>query len=1331
VVFLDDLQWIDAASLNLIQHLFMARDSKHVLLVGAYRDNEVGPAHPLRVTLESIRETHEPTNDILLGPLEEPQLRQLIADSLPGDPAMTEALSALVFEKTGGNPYYSLEFLQTLYRDNLLTLDHGTGLWNCAFDQVHSLQMTENVVDLLIKRMQTLEPDAQQVLKLAACLGNTFDLQALSQLLAPTPVSGALRTLIDAGLVQPISDYHFQVMDPAIGEEAGGDLRSSCRFQHDRVQQAAYSLIEEEERQRTHLAIGERFREQAGADTAALDKYLFDITDHLNLAEELITSSSKRLELAAFNLSAGRKAKQNTAYSAALAYLEAGLQLLPADHWSAHYSLSYDLSLHHAECQYLDGKFDRAEQSCDELLAAAKSDDDKREILNLKIVLYTSLNKYDEAIQTGIDAARLLGFKLPLSPKRLDIGREILMSRWLLRGKSDDDLMALPPMTSERHLQAVELFMNLMSPAFLSNQQLAILLALKMFNISLQKGSSNATPYGFIIYAVVNASMDRFEIGHQFGRLALQLNQKLNNVEIDHRLNFLFATAVNHWKKPVAENLEYLTTAYNGSMHSGDFLYADYSLITLLINSFFKGDPLDQVTARCEKYLAFFEQVKGKNYMETGQGQCAVQYRLLLRALEGKTHALNSMSDEEFEEQAFAAQLLDGMGNFAYCAAKLHLEFIADDYSELPEAATEGEKWLGAIKVTGDIRIPDYFFYQALIGARLYPDSSPRQQKGLHKKLERNLALLKNWAASSPDNFASRCHLVEAEHARVTGDKVRAMHCYDVAIKEAREQGFTQIEAVGNELAARFHLAEGREKVGRVYLLEARYAYLKWGAIAKVEALDAAYPRLQLQPGSSSGGATAGQTAISGGNLDLQAFMKAAEALSGEIVLENLLRKLLSIVITIGGANKGVLIMDHDGALLVEGVGRIDGDSGEENIEVLQSTPVSEVEGLPSGVINYVARTAENVVLNDLAEDHRFADDAYFSSRQSKSILSTPLMLQGKLMGLLYLENELTTHAFTSARVEFLTLLSGQAAISLQNARLYARQVDLTASAGRFVPYEFLRLLNRNSLDEVRLGDSLERDMVILVSDIRGFTSISEHMTPQESFEFINIYLSKMGPVIRNHNGFVGKYTGDGMMAFFPTSADDAVQASVATLKELAVYNQQRETGGDAPIHIGIGLHTGTSMLGIVGELERMQFDAMSDAANLASRLESLTKIFGATIVVSGDIMESLSGVDKHHQRSLGKVLVKGRNTPVPIFDIFGGDSAEQVTLKSETREDFETGLQLYSQQRFDQACVHFNAVIKKNPADKAATLYLKESARFMLDGVPEGWQEAPVLDEK
>jgi class 3 adenylate cyclase/GAF domain-containing protein len=638
---------------------------------------------------------------------------------------------------------------------------------------------------------------------------------------------------------------------------------------------------------------------------------------------------------------------------------------------------------------------------------------------------------------------------------------------------------------------------------------------------------------------------------------------------------------------------------------------------------------------------------------------------------------------------------------------KLILSYLFEQYTEAVSISVNAEAYLR--NVSGSLLVAHFYFYDSLAYLAVYPTAAKAGQVIYLKKVLTNQRKMKKWANYAPINHLHKFYLVEAEKYRVLGKDVLAMDYYDRAIALAKENEYIHEAALAYELAAKFYLSKGKELTARSYMQEARYCYQLWGAIAKVKDLEKRYSQLLgiNQPGLKDTKTTTIITGKGSGlNLDIATVMKASQAISGEILLDKLLFNLMNILIENAGAQKGYLILENQGKLLIEAEGAI----ASEQVTVLQSIPLEarHTVPLPVAIINYVARTKEIIVLNDATHEGKFLNDSYIKEKEPQSILCVPLINQGKLIIIIYLEHNSATGVFTPERVEVLKLLSGQAAISIENARFYHKMAELNKAYERFVPCQFLQYLDKSSIIDVKLGDQVQLEMSVLFSDIRDFTALSEKMTPQDNFKFINSYLSRLEPAITEHHGFIDKYIGDAIMALFSGEADNAVKAGIAMLHRLQDYNQHRANSGCAPIKNGIGINTGLLILGTVGGQNRMDGTVISDAVNLASRVESLTKEYGVSLLISQQTFSRLQHPRDYAIREVERVQVKGKEEVVTVYEVFDADRSDIKEKKLATLQAYTEACSYYHLNAFTEAVKRFENCLQQNPDDRVVQIYLK-----------------------
>ncbi len=1025
VVFLDDLQWADSATLTLLQALATDPTLRHLLIIGAYRDNEVGSGHPLAQTLAELETSEALVGRIRLTPLRREDLIEFVADTFRCSTDEAAPFAELVHEKTDGNPFFVIQFIKILGSEGVLYFDYQEGRWAYDLDGIRSMGITDNVVDLMVRKIGSLSDSTQNIVKLAACIGNRFDLATLA-IVREVPPEQAASELSDAvleGLILPNSKVSFRLAELGGSTRISNPETATYRFLHDRVQQAAYALIPDDSKQVVHLQVGTLMWRHRDAGT--LDEHLFEIVGHLNIGASLIDDGEERIRLAALNLRAGRKAKSSTAYRPALTFLEAGIELLPADPWSTHYDLAFALYLECAEASYLCGYLERAELELERLLERARSPIDKAEIYRMRIVQYENTSRFPEARDWGKTGLALFDI---VFPEGEDERQEMLEGEMgaigsLIGNREIAELAELPVMTDEAMRISMKLLMTMWAPAYISGDMtLTAMIAAKMVHLSLTYGNVEESAYGYVTYgATVGLRKGDYASSHGFGRLALEINKRFDDLSARAKVNHMFSCYIGFWREPIASCFPYSREAHLAGLSSGDFIYSAYGVYHESWHALFRGQPLDEYDEHYAPYLEFMTRTKNQTFYDAHQ-----QVLALGRALQGRTESPSSFSSADFDEAGFL-ETYKALGFFIsiYYVTKLQLLYLLGDYEEAARMADEAER-LGD-KTEGMIWDAWRCFYQALNLAACHRSlAAPRDRAAMLIELERLVAQMEIWARNSPSNFSHRHDLVAAEAAAIRGDVAEAMAAYERAIADAARHGFIQIEALANECYGRFWLERGNDRVAKLYLRAAAESYGRWGAVAKVEELRARYP-LQLPPAGRDETDTALDV------LDLKTVMRAAQVISGEVEQHRLRDQLLRIAMENAGAQRGCLLIERDGELRIEAESSVT-----EGLEGSEQTPGESVgPGLAQSIVHYVERVGKSVVLADATRDDRFSNDLYVQKERPRSLLCVPILHQGKPLGMLYLENNLVRGAFTPDRIEVVKILASQAAISLENARLY------------------------------------------------------------------------------------------------------------------------------------------------------------------------------------------------------------------------------------------------------------------------------------------------------
>jgi PAS domain S-box-containing protein len=1015
-LFLDDLQWLDAATLDLIEHLVTHPDVRRLLLIGAYRDNEVDRTHPLIGTFEVIRNAGARVEEIVLTPLGLDDTGRLVTDALHCPPERAGPLAQLVQEKTGGNPFFAIQFLTALNEDGLLVFDPVAPAWRWDIERIHARNYTDNVADLLVEKMKRLSVPTQEAMKQLACLGNVADVATLTLVYEETEeaVHAALWEAVYAGLI----------------------LRqdSAYTFLHDRIQQAAYSLIQEERRADVHLRIGRALL--ATMSTDQLAEHLLDVANQLNRGAARLIDRDEKAQVAMIDLRAGRKAKASAAYASARAYFSAGAALLDERNWESQYELTFSLWLEHAESELLSGNSETAEQLIAELLRRGASKVDQASVYHLKVQFHTLKSENSEAIDSALACLRLFSIEIPAHPSPAQVKAEYDTVWRTLAGRPIESLIDLPLMT-DTELQAAMQLLSILTPsAYFTDLHLFCLLVCRMVNLSMQHGTDGASAHAFgILGHILGPTFHRYGEGYRFAKLACELVEKHGFIAYHTKVYHAMGLAAQ-WAQPITTVIDLMRATSRTAIETGDWTFACYSLCQSVHGALLRNDPLDAVWRESQMALDFAA--------KAGFGDMAeaiVSQQRFIATIQGRTATFSTFSDSQFDETTFEARLTWDRMTLMVCLywiVKLKTRFLSGDYAEAIAAAEKAKPLLWASAVW--IQLLDYFYYGALTVAAVFQNATADEQTAWRELLTAHLEQLREWAESYPPTFGDKHALVSAEIARLEGRDTEAMRLYEQAIRSAHDQGFVQNEALAREIAARFYGARGAEEIAHFYLLGARNCYLRWGAHGKVRQLDERYPHLQEERAATSGTATIGAPVA---QLDVETVVEASQAVSGEIVLENLIKTLMVIAVEHAGAERGLLILPRGDQLWVEA----QATTGLKTVEVdLRQALVTPSE-LPLSILQYVIRTQDPVISEDASKEKLFSADDYVASKHVRSLLCLPLTKLAKLVGVLYLENNVAASVFTPARITVLKLLASQAAISLENARLYG---ELTMSEERW-----------------------------------------------------------------------------------------------------------------------------------------------------------------------------------------------------------------------------------------------------------------------------------------
>ncbi len=1014
-LFIDDLQWLDAATLELIERLAVQPQVRHLMLIGAYRDDEIRPDHRLTATLTALRNAKCRLVDLRVGPLTRDELTQLTADTLSAERGEVKPLAQLLLDKTKGNPFFVVQFLKALHDEGLLFFDTERDAWRWDTERIAAKRITDNVAELLADKLTRLPHDALDAVKHLACLGNGARLATLCLVSGRSErqMNDALAEAVRAGFVLPVD---------------GG-----YTFSHDRMQEAAYTLIADGTRAATHLRIGRALLSKL--PPAAVQEYIFEVVEQFGHGAVLIHSYEERAQVAQLYLSAGKRAKNSTAYASGLKYFREGRSLLHPDDWDRQYDLSFDLEICQAECEFLTGDQTAAADRLSTLAPRTRNLIDGALVARLRIALYT-LGDPNRAVDVGLSFIRDVGMEWPAHPTEGALRVEIEAMNAMLAGRPIESLVDLPRMTQPVWLAAMDVLASLIMPAKITNNNLENIVIVRMANLSLQHGNCDASSYAYSqLNVVIGVRFGDYQAGLSFGRLGCELVDACGMERFKARVYCCFSTYGLPWTKHLPACLELNRRALTMADAAGDLVFVSAVANAVVSNLLISGEPLAEVHREADEYLAL---ARKAGFDAAADG--AVSVLMLIHELRGLNSGDVSVDQARFEDYLERGGDATGISSAFYWRDRLQACYLLQDPAVAFEAAIKAGKFLTAHRSLLDIA--EYHYYAALVQAAMC-DHVPAERRQKHfDALLAHHAQIAVWAANCPENFGCRAALVAAEISRLGNKDRDALALYEEAIRLAQENGFVQNEAMANELAAGFHAARGSAVLAETSLRAALDCYGRWGAEGKTRRLRRQHPN--LSDARSSRPAT---PSISDNlqHVDLAAVIAISQAVSSEVVFDRLVERLLVTVLAHAGAVRGMMLLPRDGEMQSAAEAVAQNGSVEVNLRYQQE----DVRELPESILNYVKRSHEIVILDDALMPNPYSDDRYIRGAKPRSVLCMPLLKQQQLVAVLYIENGLLPSVFTPERLLVLQIIGSQAAISIENAKLFADLKEAREQARR------------------------------------------------------------------------------------------------------------------------------------------------------------------------------------------------------------------------------------------------------------------------------------------
>ncbi len=1062
VIFLDDLQWADAASLDLLQILM--QDTRHLLVIGAYRDQEVSSMHPLMLAVNEMQKTGVIVNTMTIHPLQLEDLNQLVADTLKCELSWSQPLAELIDRKTQGNPFFATQFLQVLHQDGHITFDIAARHWQCDIAHIKTLAITDDVVELMAGQLLKLPTLTQYILQLAACLGNHFDLQTLALIGDQTLIQTALalKTALQTGVIIPCSDLYKFFADTATAPDISAPLVVTYRFLHDRVQQAAYAQVASKEQEYIHLQIGQLLLRNASE--AERKEQLFAIVNQLNMGRSLITSTIDREQLLQLNWQAAQKAKISIAYQATSQYLKICMELLPADSWDTQAELTRSIYELTAEVAYLSGDYQQLPPLMTTFLAHTTELLDQIRMYEIQLNAAKAQEQLHLSIEMGLQLLQRLGTTFPANPTPVDMGQALEQTKLLWQDRLIAGFVDLPLMTDPIALATTQILTQLIAPTYWVAPQLMPLIVLKQVDLCLIQGNCNSSCFAYADYGLLLCGIvGDMAAGYQFGQLALAMVHEFSAPTTVARTDFVVHAFINPWQESLHSQLPYLQASYLIGLEIGDLEISTIHVQMYCAYAYFSGHKLSDLAAQMETYwqgLAPFQQ--------TGMLQhLAVYYQAVLN-LQGLAFDPCCFDGKLMLEESLVSTPPAPSWLAVFYCNKMMLAYLFGQYQQASNHAIQLDIY--ADSMMGMFSITLFSFYRSLTNLQLYPSLTAAEQGQCLEQLGIDRSKLQKWADHAPMNHLHRVHLVAAEHQRVLGNKAEAIEHYDLAIASALENEWIQDQALANELAAKFYLDWGKTKIAEAYMVEAYRCYARWGAKAKTNDLEQRYPQLLvsiLQIGlpselnllstlaivnhSANISSASGQKVP---NLDLTSVLQSAQALTSTIDLAELIQKLCRIILKNSGAETCLLILPNDdGIWQVRALSK----TTTTNIITNPSDHQNNIE-YPENLICWVKNNQQSIS-RDVGESLKITD-RYLSKYQPQSILGLPILKQGRVLGVIYLEHLHAANVFTENHETVISFLCTQAAIALENAQLY--QKAQAAAANSQLQQNYLESLLNN-----------------------------------------------------------------------------------------------------------------------------------------------------------------------------------------------------------------------------------------------------------------------------
>ncbi len=1288
VLAIDDLQWADRDTLLLLSELLTV-SLRNVLVLGAYRAGGFDP--------RSAGLTSAGLRSIELAPLSREDVEELLA-AVSGRVVELGDVAAEFHHRTQGNPLQVRQLLYRAQREGALIPVGPGGHPSWDLRVLSSIEVSATAAEFLARYLGQLRPNDRAVLSSLSCIGGEFDLADATAAAAQPPdvVAQALWACLELRLLEAVDSAGRRIAN-AISRDA------RYRFSHDRVAEAARVALSEDAKRETHLRIGRWLVEQG-------DDRLFEAARHVGIGGRGLADDAERVRFVEVLRRAAQKATAQASFPLALSYCRDALDLLGAQRWATHFPLTRELQLDAADAALLVGDVTALYALLDEAEENLREPADRGRLAYLRLKGRVAENRLQEALEIGLRALDELGERVPADAGKPRMGNAVVRMRLTMRRWSTERLLGLPHCNDRRVIEIQRILAELRSMSYLVRPNLFPLLVRKQLDLTLAHGHTPSSPLVLASYGLLLVVLGDHAGSQRFGEVGMLLAERPEFREARPQTLFMHLDFIRHWRHPLRDGLGELRDAVEEALDQGDHEYAGFLVAVLLSQSFWVGRPLAEIDALASSLIPHIRS------QPVPSALCQAMQQLCLNLMGRSADPFLLAGESGYDEREVlpaARREGDEVALGVAATMKQGLHFWCGDHAGAVAATPEAIEHLGGLGGTAASQLV------YLIGALSMLHHAPRDRSTI-RFVRQALALHRKWAAGAPDNYAASHALIQGAWARARGHYGKAERYLHQAIELADGSQLPMISARAHEEAAALYADTGRATLREHMLRSAYQRWLNLGFAVRTDWLAGEHPWLLRRDLVQAGSA----------GIDPVGAHQLLHALSGARTPDALANIVLGSVADTTGAGRVLFLTGEAGNPTVRAVN----DHGDISIVDGPWTEVSYDRNMVRRVMDGATAI---VVADPVHPGGRSPGRRQHQAAQASglSVLVVPIRLQDKTLGVIYAEQGESGRHFGHDHEEAVSFLCAQAAAPLWNFQLEARlraadehRQSLMDVQSRFVPNELLRILDIDDLRRVRSGYRVEREMTVLISDIRGYTTMLEDMNVAEASNLAMGFLRAVELPIISYNGMIQDVRGDEIVAVFD-SEPDAVRAGLAMLRSLREHNRERVALGSEELRAGIGINTGVVGVGLVGGVNRMVLTIIGDAVNLAARIESTNKRYGSALLISDKTYARLGDRERFDIRRMERVMVVNRRRPVTIYEVYNEDSAPLRAAKRSAQPAFDEAFALFDASDVDAARAAFERCRQLLPDDPVAPLHLAHCDAVARGEISPG-QEIALLNK-